>query len=833
MQKNKSTNFLFSIMLMALLAFAGGEIFAQNFQNDSSGVYYAGTTDTANVGTIRMLGDADESGSFTSTTGVDLGRDAANRIPGYVEWADTDLGGGQDVQPRWYFNLTLEGSEKNVQDAVYVYMWYQPNSGDRTYAGTFYYDYDGVNTNWADPQVIAPENGAAAGTNRYNNLQIEGGGDKIVEFASGAGGEVYVDEDFTGIDNSQLTVLDDMYINQQAGTGSSTDGNIIVGDGNGTDYGNFTTGGQDMAFNADVTLNTGNITIPDVGSASFTGLNTLTHGVLSLTLTGGAAGEGDAIFDGDVNIADDGTGTFGSLKSVDDATGDIDINGAMTLADGDSNQVVIGQNADMYVTGSITNNRAQRDNVLFGDGSRVIYDGGGQDLMSTVQGSGEVNSYSNLFVDGGGVNTFDSDADGGWVRDEFHIGTLSSNAGTVTFADTSADYLAMTVNGAFYYDGGAAPSQVLGKMRRYNLSGEAYDLDSTYTFHNTQTLLSFSEAPTADGGWYQLDVWEYTQAYNRGDIDAPTAPTVDVARWMRANSDADESGKIDQLRVAYLPSEYSSNGNYESDMRMLEGDGGDRLEKLNMKNYEGISRDTLSSDWHYLEYSTDNTNPDINPVPIYMVAAADSRESFQALGQSSAIVLTDQENYIITVDNGRWSDPNTWDEGRPPFTDEHAIVRHAVFTGHNGDPINIGGTYAHDTPETDAMIGNNGGNGSRAIGTSGWQLSKSVEITRTDYPGANNTRVGLAIYNQDDDHSADHVYIFGLENQQDPGLINENTDKIIAWDGTSANSDDLQGLWVSSETDNGGGGRISTVRAAKLLNKGQIVNNGVIEVGED
>jgi len=433
-------------------------------------------------------------GQFTSTTATSLGRDAANRIEGTVEWFNINP---QQIQAnRYYENLTTAGAgTKTYQGNTWVSAIYLPSGGDRDYSTfTFYYD--------GGDQTIFPEGSTSGTLNRYNNLYLDAtaAANKTIVAVSGNGGEVNVRKDFTSTALAALVAYDNMTVGQEAGVGSTVAGAVTIG--NGTDAAVYTQNLNNIAYSAAVTIaNAGDFILNDAGNATFAG-----------------------------NVA---VGAGGGIASTDNVTGDFDFNGTLALADATST-LGLGLATQMTVSDVFTNGDPARTNMTFEDGSFVIYDGpANQSIMSTAQ----ANSYANLTIEGGAkVPNSGAGAPNIYMRGNFIMG----NAGLTTLDMATSDVIFAMTNGTATY--GANLSEVRGKFRRSGLTA-AQD----YNFNNLRTVFNFS---TVAGDWFQLDVRPSTAPI----IQAPTAPTVDVQRkfTLASSNGAGSFGEVAALSLIHI-----------------------------------------------------------------------------------------------------------------------------------------------------------------------------------------------------------------------------------------------------------------------------------------
>ena len=844
MKKRYFYNSMLSALAMLILVGMSSEVFGQNFENLTSGrVVNSGCfkllENNAELiqddnslesdvifdnssGTITFLGTINSAG-FTGAN--PLGESHAERIGGTVRFGETSTnvnqmvsGLGADV-PIYYTNLLVEGSggTKWLSDGIHVGgdydNYWETSSASRSYTGTFYYD--------GGTQILRPEySGVGGNTNRYANIDLSVNADfsdannyKTLENHSGADGQTSVMGDVTSDANTNIRFFDDIYINHEPayGSGSTIAGTVVVGQLG--EVGNVFMGDGDYGFSNTVDIDNGLFDLTSTGSSSFSAAVAINSGSFSVSDAGHAT-FADAI---DVNAG-------GALVSQNGATGDIDVNGDLTIANDATALLTLGTNTEMMITGTFVNNNLAKTNMTFGNGSNVIYDAvGAQTVVSTASS----NPYANLYVEGGGQKTLEAAASGtgfAYVGETFNIGTYAGTAGitqngsgTFTFADLATDALVLTNGAANYLDA----SGVEGKFRRQSIATAPLSASTTlYVYNNSGTSLEFGAAP-ANGEWMQLDVRSNTPP-SPAYITAPTAPVTDVRRLFVLNSSVDDAIDIRLLNLAYLDSEFSGD---EGLMRSIEGTGpgDDRMEKLHMRSgYTQV--DNAVGPW---DVFTLNANA-LNYHPLTMVADADARLSFQNVGQGSAIALTDEENYIITVADGRWSDDDTWDEGRPPYTDEVSIVRHLVYTGYATGPFS---TDAETRDEADVPDRDGNPRGVEANGTI--LLAKSVTVTRNDYPGANGSNSAVVFFNNDDTGSnpEEAIYTFGPAGGLRYGVYNENDQNVAVWDRNFSSYANLNGLYIdapdASNTD-----RTSTLRGSQITNEGQVVNNGCIEVGE-
>lgn len=789
-------------------------------------------------GTITFLGN--NSGTITNWfAGTNpIGEDATERINGWVVYAATagqqdlfDIGAG--VQ--YYTNMMVDGaSTKDIYDGVHVSGTYLNNaltSGSRSYTGTFYYDGDVA-------QIIAPEDNDVSDENNYRNLDFSGTGAKNINMDSyGTDGKVTVLENLTVAADPDVNVYDDLLIGKDGGAGSTVAGDVYIGQAG--QVGTFEMRNGDYDYNGIIDINNGEFRVAGSGSGNYFGDVTVNSGTFSLysTNTGG-----NAVFDAAVTLD---VQSGGGVALADNVTGYIDVDGNIQLADAADAQLELGQNTKMFVGNVFTNAYAARTNMSFASGSEFIYDAAGaQNVVSTVVS----NPYANLYIEGGGTKTLPTGTGAINVNENFGIGThpdVAAAVGTLTFEEINGDDvgLFMTNGSASYTDADAAnASEVVGKFRRINSPTAALNATTDYVFNNNLTQINFLDLPQNDG-YVQLDVRPGTAA-SPAYIDGPTAPTADVQRLIVVSYDDASIGaasptSLDQIRMGYLDAEYTSAGNPENEMRFLEGTGQnggltDRMEKINMHYQSGQTWTNNGGAgnpaWNYLELN-EGGGPGPGD-PLVAVAGVDSRNSYQDVGKGSAIVLTDEENFLITIAKGRWSDDDTWDEGRPPRSDERCIVRHLVYTGMDGGEFD---SDVETRDEADVP-------GVTDIGTNEFLLCRRVEIKDpATYPGAGD-HGAIVIANSDVDGSNDPngTFVFG-NTGINSGLYMENLSlgSPANWDGDNTSTGnweateggELQGIYVTADGYDGATGT-TTMRTSRYVNQGSLVNDGTIEIGQ-
>lgn len=782
------------------------------------GTYSPVYQSTSGNGTLRMR---EAAGIIENLNTATLGTTLASRVQGTVEWAGAVA---QQVQANLYFtNLATSGAGvKTYQGNAWVYGSYLPAGGDRNYQTfTFYYN--------GQDQDVFPENGSAGTINRYNNLEFvtndAAASIKTVAQVAGVGGEVHVAADFTSDAASTLQLNDDMRVGQTGGAGSTVAGPVIIGTGALGEDANFYMNLADINYTGTLDATQGSFNINSGGNGTFDGIVTVDDGSFNILSTG------NATLNAAVNINNGGTFSMqdqgnadvaatltvadgGSVTMADNITGILDINGTLALGGPVVNGgalLSVGLADNMIVSGAFTNDNDARTNMTFADGSTVTFDGAGaQSVMSTAQGGG--NDYDNLIVEGGGIkvpysNPTFSDIN---IRGDFTLGALSDTYLAMAPDATNSTGILVMTDGAANYNGA---SEVRGKMRR-----RAISTGVDYNFHNTNTLINFATVPDS---YYELDIrpGTYSPTLN---VAAPPVGIIDINRKFTVTSaTATTQGEIASIQLAYLPVEYGA-GTREDLIRMIEGDGGDRLEKIITGiPQDNTDRDIVGATWHHLRLRGGNVG-DQNYLT--MVNAANGRDEFWQVGQGHDIVLTDQQNYLISIRSGRWSADNTWDEGRPPRSDENCIIRDIVWVGM--EQALFGGSATalneHAIPGVVA-----GGDPNTYI------LANQVTIDPVSAP-TTRPNCALLIGDNDADMNDGLTWIFGVSTGDMDGIWQYNN-AAFTWDesATGTNNVGLHGLYVldpSHPLTSASG--VPAMRASQISNRGSVVNNSIIEIGD-
>ena len=632
---------------------------------------------------------------FTGTEA--LGSDAAHRVPGTVRYAaTTSTTPTQKVQGAYYTHLTLRGNAgKNVEDGVYVFGTYlvEGSSGNRTYNGTFHYDGDGS----LGVQTIFAENGASAGTNRYNNLDLLDNATKQIA----AGDQVILDGALTHSGGM-------LYILGELDLGTTAQSNAPIG-------------------------------LDDVNAVLKTG-------------------SGQATYSGGVTV------TNGTVQS-DAGAGKVLIPAGATLALGNSAnaQVSFADGTVLEIAGTFTNAYGAATNLNFACGSTVIYSGAaGQTIVPTV----ETNPYGNL------IATSANKTAGG---DVYLCGELTLNSANINMGANTLTML--DVSKAANFVGGL--EEVIGAMqRKANATYGTFAIGTDYVFNNAHTKLNFTNGTFDNDDIFGFNVQPGTNP-NQYDV------TKDINRkvtWNYANTGTDW---VATLEVAYLDAELPP-GADESTVRFYEASPTD-VEK--MSTGQPYDRTGTTATLSYVSL------PGIKPTSASVDGTPDT---YFASGND--VLLRTGPAIIYAVENGRWSNPNTWDEGAEPTPIDQVVIDgytvHVGFTRPNLD--NWGDDETYPTQLASQVTIGSSPNSALVFGPPEDPWTNGPKPTYYAFPSGTNIIINnntvSACYNTS---SADFTTFAGNDNP---------ANGLVVFEG-------------------------ATVRTTTITNNGLISNGGVIEVG--
>lgn len=487
-----------------------------------------------------------------------------------------------------------------------------------------------------------------------------------------------------------------------------------------------------------------------------------------------------ALNNGGTLNTDVGAATFAGASTVNDGlfnvagTGlvTVDATGTLTLANAASAIITVAAGSQMDVAGTFANNFAARTNMNFNDLSTVRYTGSGQTIVSTVTS----NPYGNLIV----TNASKTVAGNIFVSNNF--GAYDNNL------PMANDTLFMTdPTAAANYGSGI---EVVGRMNRTIASTAA-----ALTFNNEATILTMTSGPVPASMTF--------------DVRPGTAPnqydnTTDVNRKITIGYPT--TGWRAQIRAGYktsdIPGSWAATTN-ESNLRFYEA-APTVAEKLGTGSaYNRNTTATLPA-MRYLELAN------IQATTGAVDAIADG---YFASGND--LLLRGGPTTFYTVNNGRWSNPNTWDEGVQPSASDNTVINHTVHVGYRRNGVD-GGSANGRIPE-------DGGASGTAFTSSNIALANNTTIS--NLPGAS------LLFGSNNGGSADELsgsinwsFIGSLTNDRVAATITPDNAALGSTYSSSTNYDGL----INFATP----GTSSLILSTGLFNNGALSNGGLIRVGQ-
>ncbi|TAL66876.1 MAG: hypothetical protein EPN82_16595 [Bacteroidetes bacterium] len=579
------------------------------------------------------------------------------------------------------------------------------------------------------------------------------------------------------------------YINLDLLDGTKVNNAAVYASGNLT-----SNAAADLTCNANFTIGT--------GASSCAGDITINNAYFKTTSTGTL----DINAGATVLVQNTGANSLFNLMS----TGICTMNGTLTLQSGATpGRLNVGYDAATPVTarldipGTFTNQVAvgSRTNMTFATTSTVDYQGAAAQIPQAnndgIPGNPEY-LYGNLEFHNAGTKTPDGSM---FMRGD----NLVVSGGNVIMGSAIADPNVFNL-----YRSAGAPTVtyssanndvfIQGKMRYYG----TLPTGAMLKFNNEQTQITFSAAPTT----MQLDVLPALQPTLLNDFSA----TTDVVRTVRESFTG--TGTISTLRVGYVASEFT--GANEDRMRFFEGyDAGQAKQKITIAGFPATRSGAANPRYVNLTGGSG----------VNLIAGSGGGTISEVTSNSDIIMGT--STLFITIANGRWTNPNTWDEGVLPSANDNALVRHLVYVGIDGpawgtgggaDEVNTNNTLREATAYPGGVAAAN-------------QITISSNVASppefpTPYPNA-----VLIVGNEDNGAGYNfHTNLSGQIAGYNAGIRNFNAAANAfadAGDNKSRAVGDLHGIWISTL-----GADTAVLGTAQLTNAGTVQNQEVIEIGE-
>lgn len=626
------------------------------------------------------------------------------------------------------------------------------------------------------------------GRNYTGTFTYDGSNDQTILGEPGGSGASYEDVVFQNA--GVKTLLGGTTASIQNLTIESSSGNVII---NG-----------DMNLAETITQSSGNTMTIDSGSVSIgTGASSLAG---TVNISGGSGNEGSLTLD-DVSgsLAIDGdlsVDPFGSFNIVNgDAT--IGSGGSLALANSPDAKIDLSNGTSLTVTGTLSNANAAGDNVTFADLSTVTYNGaGGQTVMATT----ETNPYGNLSITSPGEkvasglvalsNNFSLDSA------NFNLGDCSTGGSLFMTDGTASANYADTITGY----------EVIGKFKR-NILGQTNAL----TFNNYATTVQLDNGAALN--FVELCVVPNDTTM----IDFLTA--TDVRRTIKYSYDS-VGGAGDwatSIKYGYKTSELDNANQTNAFKNTL------RFREELLSEAEKVSTGQ--------QPIRDTTVNAFNSVLLASIRGTDGRRGTQT---ALAEVTSDNRLFLrggpatfISIADGRWSNPATWDEGEQPGATDIVKIRTNVHIGFTRDGID-GLTAAGQINENDKIAEKGGG-----VYTNRNTIAARIEIN-DGFGGSNNSNTATLIVGGDGSNNlsemvgitklADNDPLASIVGQNGTVIIKQGSNLFTEAEFTTfeAASPDPDGVEESSTQYNNG---LVIRPGAELLARNNICVEGAFNLG--
>ena len=818
MKKKLTKRMLLGVLAAAMFGVSANDAEAQTLTNTGAGTY------NATCGAVIRLKAAGTNAAITGD--VPIGTSAASAIPGVVEYTSA-AGNGQTVKPYYYNQLILSGDNaKTVPTGIFVlgtqcptfltgydqlniYPYYIAGTGTVSYEDGGTFNYAGTSD-----QNIFPD--------QYQTIAVAGTGNAVVpagltveaeNITSVIGAPILVDGTLTlttGVSNiaGNITVTND-------GTLTTGAGNVTIDGDLASTGGTITTGGGTVGLTGDVDLSGDGVFTTGAGAVTFTAAGTL-------DLTGTAAintGAGDVTANGPVTTADGTTITVGGLGDLTFG-GTLDLAGNLVVPDGSSGTgprivntdgpttiattgtITLGATSIFNISNTITNN-GTGTNLAFDCGSFVNYDGGVQTIMPTVS----TNPYGNLSLSGvgaktGGTASYGSDISicknfslaGGNL--DMYKGGVSSGTLIMTDATVDPTYTALV--------------EVVGAMQR-TTSTDA----ETYTFNNSATTITLAAAATN-----------------------PTSMTLNVRPGETTAINNYQTGKDVRRKVnlSYAPNTNAFDMTAQVGYRFEEGPLAGGLwdatySQTSVRQYEAIpaNREKIGTGATPTR-GTAAAGTSFGFVSLASIGSTSSAAFPNGIGDFASgndLVLSAGPTTFYSIADGRWTNPNTWDEGSLPTAIDNVEIRTTVFAGIDGPFLRAAGgadntANLNTRSEADAYPGG---------------VAQANMITVADkLAGVGTPNPAFILGNEDNGPT----FVFKTAQASGNTLVNNNlatsgvpfTATGIAAKATFVNIDNpgFSGIWVTP-WNTGTASGTPALQTNQIENAGTLNNQGIIEIG--
>lgn len=522
----------------------------------------------------------------------------------------------------------------------------------------------------------------------------------------------------------------------------------------------------------------GGLNIGD-GPSTFDGLVTLDNPAAEITVN-----NGDVTFDNNLTV------NSGTLAV--DGTGDAIVGPTSTLAlVGNTSVIDLGPSTDLVITGLITNG-GDGTNLDFDCLSTVTYNGtqNPQSILPTIA----TNAYGNLAMTGGAKRSGLGNGNNLYL-----CNNLALTGGNLDMYTNNGTLFMTNLAGTATYGGGTGNEEVEGKFNR--TTGTAV---GAYTFNNRFTTIDLA-----------------------ADVDNPTSIELNVRPGVNPNNYDGARDLNRKINLTYTGNagdfayemsagyQYTDRPNWnapntEASVRMYEADGvgtPDDVEKIGTG--QTPTRQAAGSIGNLGYVSLAGILNGTGAVPNGIGIFASTHDVLLRTGPTT----------FYTIADGRWTNPNVWDEGTTPTAIDNAELRHSIYVG-------IDGPFINTTGGTNEVAINNTLKEATVYAGNVAAANQIVIAPKTGTPSP-----ALIMGNEDNGDG----YVFWTTSTTGYSLTNNNLNApTVAYGSLLAKStyenvaSPFNGVWLTEYVT---GAHYPTLKTNKLLNKGTINNDGVIEVG--
>jgi hypothetical protein len=334
------------------------------------------------------------------------------------------------------------------------------------------------------------------------------------------------------------------------------------------------------------------------------------------------------------------------LFNVAGGTATVQSTSTLSLANSTNAQLQLGAGTTLDIAGVLQNNLPARTNWTFDATSTIRFTStaAGQTIPYTVAS----NPYGNVYTSGGTKST----ESGG---DVVMAGNLTVESDNITVASTRV-WNMTNASATVTYSGAGANSEIVGQMQRA-ISGTG-----SYTFNNAQTRVNFTAGtlPTT----MTLAVFPQTSPNNYDN-------TKDVQRKVTVSWSGSNNWTA-TFRVGYktsdIPGTWDPSVN-QSNLRFYESPSSGTPEKVSTGNPYNRSA-AVGPNLGYIELAGIQGTGTAVP------------NGFGYITSGNDLLLRGGPSVIYAIAHGRWSNPNTWDEGVEPSPSDEVVID--GFTVHAG-----------------------------------------------------------------------------------------------------------------------------------------------------